>query len=312
MIEKEFLGYNDYPIRVYIWDNVDSPKGVVQIVHGMAEHAGRYDDFANFLNTKGYIVVADDHRGHCKTANGKLGIVPDGDCFHDTVQDLIAITYEAISAYKLPVMLFGHSYGSFLSQAYIQKASDIINGVVLCGSARQPSSLVNIGSLVSNIQKSILGKDKPANMVKNLTFGSYNKKFKKEGSPNAWLSVNKENYIAFDDDRLSGQTMSLGFYTSFFKALKKLYTKNSLSGIRKSLPIYITSGDSDPVGGFSKYVDSLFNTYISAGIENVSVKLYPELRHEILNEKEKDTVYEDILAFIDKCNALQNAKSETV
>ena len=308
MVEKEFLGYKDYPINLYIWDVVAEPKGVVQIVHGMVEHAKRYNDFANFLNANGYIVIADDHRGHGVTAKGKLGVVPTADNFNDTLEDEIKISKYALEQYKLPVTLFGHSYGSFLSQAYIERASNLINGVILSGSARQPGFLVGAGNMVASMHNALFGKDKPAKMIDKLAFGGYNKKFKNDGSPYAWLSKNKDNVQAYEDDKYCGYLVSIGFYKAFFGGLTQLYKKDRLDAIRKDLPIFIISGDMDPVGGFGKYVENLRNTYVKQGIKSVDMKLYHDLRHEILNEVEKREIYDDSLAFIDSLDREYKAK----
>ncbi|MDE5618706.1 MAG: lysophospholipase, partial [Clostridia bacterium] len=178
MKEMEFNGYKDYKLNVAVWDEVDNPKAVVQIMHGMVEHIARYDDFAKFLNANRYIVIGDDHRGHGKTAKRKLGVVPAGDCFRDTVEDAIAIGKYAIDTYKKPLLLFGHSYGSFLSQNYIQKAGDQLKAVVLCGSACKNTPDVKAGKLVANIQSSLFGSDKPANLIKDMSFGPFIAQFK--------------------------------------------------------------------------------------------------------------------------------------
>ena len=267
MKEIIFYGYKDYKLNLAVWDEVSKPRAVVQILHGMAEHIGRYDAFARFLNTKGFVVLGDDHRGHGKTAGeNNLGKVPDGDCFFDTVQDEILITKYAAETYKLPVIIFGHSYGSFLAQAYIQRNSSVIIGAVLCGSACQNGIDVKAGKLLASVQSAVYGKDAEAGMIRKMSFGAY-----------------------------------LGFYKSFFAALRKIYRSKNLSNIRKDLPVFIISGDRDPVGGNGKLVSKLYEKYIDAGLSCVSMKLYPEARHEILNELNKEEVYGDVVDFADTC-----------
>ena len=161
---KQFIleGYRGYDLWLTVWDDVESPKAVVQIFHGMAEHIGRYAHFAEYLNSLGYIVVGDDHRAHGRTAGeGKLGTVPDGDCFADTIQDEIVISEYVKHEYGLPLIVFGHSYGSFLAQGYIQRASGDIIGAVLCGSACQSGAPVALGKFVASAQVALQGKDKP-------------------------------------------------------------------------------------------------------------------------------------------------------
>ena len=302
MKEIIFYGYKDYKLNLAVWDEVENPKAVVQLLHGMAEHIQRYDDFAKFLNSKGYIVLGDDHRGHGKTAGLEdLGKVPDGDCFFDTVQDEILITKYATETYKLPVIVFGHSYGSFLTQAYIQRNSGAIAGAVLCGSACQNGIDVKAGKMLSAVQQTFFGKDAPANAIRKMSFGAYDAQFIAENKEFAWGNRDdkeREKYLA---DPMCNFTLSLGFYKSFFRALSKIYRSKNLSNIRKDLPIFIISGDRDPVGGNGKLVSKLYEMYIDAGLMCVSMKLYPEARHEILNELNKEEVYGDVNDFAETC-----------
>lgn len=301
---KQFIleGYRGYNLWLTAWDEVSEPKAIVQILHGMAEHIGRYDHFATYLNSLGYIVIGDDHRAHGRTAGeDKLGIVPEGDCFADTIQDAIRITEYAKHEYGLPLILFGHSYGSFLAQGYIQRASGDIAAAVLCGSACQSGIAVAFGKLVASLQCSLMGPDAPAKLIRKLTFGAYDAKFASERKPFAWGNrddVEREKYLA---DKMCDFTMSAGFYRSFFHGLSTLYKAKNLSNIRKDLPLFIISGDKDPVGGMGKLVIKLYEKYLSIGMTNVSMKLYPDARHELLNEINKQEVYSDVSDFCDAC-----------
>ena len=307
MKESMFAGYKDYPINLAVWDEVEGKvKGVIQVLHGMVEHTKRYDEFARFMNKNGYVVLGDDHRGHGVTAQGKLGVVPEGDCFTDTVEDEILIGKYARDTYKAPLFVFGHSYGSFLTQRYIQKSSEMA-GVILCGSACMDIPDVKAGLVVANMQAAVLGKDKKANLIRKMSFGPYNNQFKGEKKENAWLTRDDERREKYNADPMCNYTMSIGFYTSFFSALTKLYTPEALSGIPKELPIFIISGDKDPVGGSGKLINKLFEVYKDNGLLNVSVKLYPEARHELLNELNRDEVMADILHF---CNGITDSFKE--
>ena len=299
-MEIKFKAYNDYELNVYVWDEVKSPKAVVQIAHGMAEDAARYADFAKFLNKNGYVVLADDHRAHGKTAQGKLGIVPDGDCYFDTIEDMALLTDYAKDKYKVPVILFGHSYGSFLSQGYIEKHSDKIVACVLCGSAKMDTSDAKLGGMVANLQTALFGKDKPAKFIANLSFGNYEKPFKQDGKTNAWLNRDMAEVDKYNANPMCGFILSLGFYKSFFNGLKQIYG-DAPKQIRNDLPIFIISGDQDPVGGMGVLVKNLFEMYKDFGF-NVDIKLYEGARHEILNEINKEEVYNDALAFFEAHN----------
>ena len=310
MKQTMFAGYKDYPINLAVWDEVEGEvKGVVQILHGMVEHIGRYDEFAKFLNKHGYVALGDDHRGHGVTAQGKLGVVPAGDCFADTVEDEILIGRYARETYNAPLLVFGHSYGSFLTQRYIQKSSEMA-GVILCGSACMDIPDVKAGLAVANMQAKIFGKDKPANLIRKMSFGPYNAQFKAEKKENAWLTRDDERREKYNADPMCNYTMCIGFYTSFFSALGKLYTPEALSGIPKELPVFIISGDKDPVGESGELIDKFAAVYKDNGLLNVSVKLYPQARHELLNELNRDEVMADVLSFYEGVLNKEKEKEE--
>ncbi len=299
---KEFLmnTFDGTEIACYAWDEVSDPVGVVQIAHGMGEHCGRYDNFASFLNANGYIVIAEDHRGHGKTCGYDNRGIVEGDSYNDTVSDMIALTGYAQKKYKLPIVLLGHSYGSFLSQAYIERNGDALSGVILSGSAYMNTAQVAFGRIVAKLQNAFCGGKKPAKLIGKLSFGAYDKQFKSENQPFAWLTRDKkvvQEYLA--DDFCGGSfDMSIAFQKSFFYGLKTVYTPAALGSIPKSLPVLIASGDKDPVGGNGSLVSKLYEEYKALGLTDLDIKLYPEARHEILNEINKEEVYADFLEFI--------------
>lgn len=298
-----FKSFDATPIHCYLWDEVDSPKGVVQISHGMAEHAKRYDDFARFLNANGYIVFADDHRAHGLTSKdassrGIKGFHP-GDIYFDTVQDEVAITKHLKDRFNLPVVYLGHSYGSMLGQRYIEECQDHV-GAVLCGSAMMKGALLSAGCLIANMQYALLGGEKVANVLNAMSFGSYNANFKKEGNPYAWLSRDREQVEKYCADEDCGYTMSIAFFKYFLNGLNASYNAENLAKIDLNKPIAIFSGAKDPVGGNSKLVELLYKQYQDLGVKSVTIKLYEDARHEILNEINKDEVYKDFLARIDE------------
>ena len=294
----------------YLWNQVENPVAVVQIAHGMGEYCGRYDDFASFLNKNGFIVVAEDHRGHGKTCGEmeNLGKV-EGDSYHDTIGDMIALTKYAEMKFKLPIVLIGHSYGSFLAQGYIEKNGAALAGVILSGSAYMNNSQVAFGRVVAKLQNALFGGRKPAKLIAKLSFGAYDKQFKSENQPFAWLTRDKDVVKKYIEDAYCGAayTMSIGFQKSFFYGLKSVYQSAELKKIPKELPVFIASGDKDPVGGNGALVSKLYEEYKALGLTDLDIKLYPDARHEILNEINKEEVYADFLAFIKRVTA---AKSE--
>ncbi|MEG1509952.1 MAG: alpha/beta hydrolase, partial [Clostridia bacterium] len=297
MKEINFKAYKDYELNLCIWDDVKNPKGVVQIVHGMAEHVKRYDVLAKFLNQNGYICLGDDHRAHGVTAlkHGKLGqVTEDGDCFSDTVQDLVKITDYAKETYKLPVVIFGHSYGSFLVQRYIQITSTKVAGAIICGSACQNIFALKIGRVIANMQQKMFGKNKDGKMLNGMVFGAYDIPYKKEIKHFGWVTSDAHERDIYLKDEMCGYVMSIGFFRSFFYGLKNLYTNENLASIRKDLPVLLISGDKDPVGGKGKLVNKLYDVY-TKWLNNVSIKLYKDKRHEIINETNRNEVLGDIL-----------------
>lgn len=291
MIFKSFDGKEIY---VHEWLSAENPKGIVQIVHGMAEHAGRYKEFAEYLNQCGYIVIADDHRGHGNTDPGSLGYCM-GDMFTDTVRDEAAITDYYKKKYPgLKYFIFGFSYGSFLTQSYISKYGDKIDGAVIGGSSHKKDFEVYLGSVAAHLKSD----RKPAVLIEKLSFGAYAKKF----GDRQWLSVDAENNAAYAADPLSGFTCSGRFYRDFFKGLRSLYTKEYIAGLRKDLPVLLVSGEDDPVGNMGRGVRKLHMFYTEkAGMENVSIMLFENSRHEFLNEKQgRKKKWSTVLDFLNK------------
>ncbi|MDD7794748.1 alpha/beta hydrolase [Clostridium sp. 'White wine YQ'] len=287
-------------LYIYCWDKVDNPKGMIQIFHGMAEHSGRYKEFAEYLNSNGFIVYSSDHRGHGKTADTaeEIGIIGENG-FNAIVEDKHLIFEQMKQEHpELPMFLLGHSFGSFLAQEYIIRYGKELKGVVLSGSAAQKGAEVYLGGLISSFQRMISGEKKQSKLLDTLSFGNYNKRFKEDGHKFSWLSTDLKEVKKYEEDPFCGTVFSIGFFYYLMKGLSNLYKKERLNLIQKELPIYIISGENDPVGGDGKLVKRLFEIYKEIGIRDVKMKLYPSLRHEILNEVKKKEVYEDILNWL--------------
>lgn len=289
-----FRSFDGKHIYVHEWNDVENPIGIVQIFHGMVEHGARYENFAKFLNKHGYIVIADDHRGHGNTDMESLGYTP-GNMFEDTIRDEKEIMDHCQKLYpNLKYFIFGFSYGSFLAQSFIGKYSYDIDGAVIGGSSYKKDLEVYLGSLVSSF-----GDEKaPSELIRKLSFGAYEKKF----DDGQWLSNDMENNLAYAKDHLANFTCSNRFYNDFFKGLKSLYTKNYIKGLRKNLPLLLVSGEDDPVGDMGKGVEKLYNFYTKkAGMTDVSLVLFPNSRHEFLNEKEdRDKKWNVLLNFFEE------------
>ncbi|MDS0526706.1 lysophospholipase [Clostridium sp. SHJSY1] len=300
MIIKNIKAKDGKNLYTYCWDKVENPKAVIQIFHGMAEHSGRYEKFSEYLNKHGYIVYASDHRGHGKTAETieELGYIGE-DGFNTIVLDKHLMFQQIKDKYpKLPIFLFGHSFGSFLAQEYIIRYGNELKGVILSGSAAEKGFKVWGGRLVSSIERQIFGEKKKGRIMNALTLETYNKRFETDGSQLSWISSDLNEVRKYEEDPYCGKVFSVGFFYYLMKGLSRLYKKERLVLIPTNLPIYIISGEDDPVGGYGKLVKKLFKIYKNIGIKDVDIKLYLGFRHEIINEKNKIEVYEDILKWL--------------
>ncbi|MDR7870681.1 MAG: alpha/beta hydrolase [Tissierellaceae bacterium] len=291
-------------IFVYYWlpKNEDYYKGVVQIAHGMAEHAGRYDRFAKFLTENGYIVYANDHRGHGKTAGSvqSLGYLADEDGFQWLVRDMHDLSVIIKNEYpNLPLFLFGHSMGSFTAQRYMMLYGNEINGVILSGSNGKQGIALKIGLMIAKWEIKKHGRKKQSNRLDRLIFGGYNKAFKPIRTASDWLSRDVKEVDKYIDDPYCGTVFTAGFFYDFLTGLIEIEDKDNISLVPKDLPIYIFSGDKDPVGKFGKGVIDLYDRYNNHGTIDIKYKLYKDGRHEMLNEINRVKVMNDVVKWVE-------------
>lgn len=284
----------------FSWE-CESPKGVVIVATGMEECAYRYDDFASFLNGKGYNVYCVDHYGQGENALelSQLGIVPRS-FFSKSVRILDDIAKKYAIKNK-PLIIFGHSMGSFIVQDYIQRYSARPTKAIIMGTNGNNAKLAYVfGYPLARLICRLKGEDKEAKFLKSLAVGGYEKSVKNRKTPCDWLSYNEENVNKYVEDPKCGHPSSNGFYRELLKGNHRLYKAKFLGKIRKDLPVLITSGKDDPVGAFGKGPTKLAKLYKKIGLSNVELKVYENMRHEILNEKDNVKVYNDILKFIEK------------
>ena len=288
-------------VAVYTWLPEQKPKAVLHIVHGMAEHALRYDDFAKTACKRGFTVVASDHRGHGKTGakSGLMGYLADGDGFARVVEDQKEINAEIKKQYPgLPIVIIGHSFGSFVTQEYIERYGSTIKAAVLIGSAGHNPS-VSVALLLANLNCAFKGRKSPAKFMNALVFGSYNNRVKNPHTAFDWLSRDANEVKKYIDDEYCGFVCTAGFFQDFMRGLKRLHTQEALKGIPAALPVLITAGSEDPVSDGGKTLKALYRIYQDMGMQDVSLKLYENGRHEILNETDKEEVKADILGWIE-------------
>ncbi|EAE2875055.1 alpha/beta hydrolase [Listeria monocytogenes] len=289
-------------LHLHIWDEVENPVGVVQIVHGMAEHGARYGVFAERLNEAGYIVVADDHRGFGKSAidESYLGHLDGETGFQDMIKDEVVVrTYLKETYPGLSYFIFAHSMGSFVIRTFM--AQHQVDGVILSGSGLQPIPLLKMGQIIT---KQRIKKDemKRSGFLNKLAFWGYNKPFN-ENHRFSWLSRDVAIYEAYEKDPFCGPVVGTsGFFHKLFEAVKISQQKETVESVPKDLPILLLSGSDDPVGHFGKDTPKIALALEAAGVEDVTYKIYEDARHELVNELCKETVFKDVIAWLNTKN----------
>ena len=317
------MAYKEYKLKMrdgkeiylYKW-NVEegvAPKGVVQLIHGMAEYGSRYDRFAKELVSDGYIVYADDHRGHGKSADSMsdLGYISDNDGFHTMVHDQNEINKFIKSENEgLPVYIFGHSMGSFISQRYMELYGNTVDGVILSGTGGKPNATMSFGIFLSKMIMAMKGRKGSGALMDKIGFGNYNDKYETKRTKFDWLSRDEEEVDKYILDPYCGALFPISFFYDFLRGMKSIHKSENLNGIPKNLPIQIFSGDMDPVGNYGEGIKSLVSELTGLGIKNLNYKLYDGARHEIVNEINRDEVTSDVKSCLNKWIGSKAHKNE--
>lgn len=296
---KKIVPYEDANIVSYLWKNDDIEWiGTIQIFHGMAEHILRYDEFAEKLANKGFIVIGHDHYAHGNSTEiNKIGVIENGD-FMEKIIGASQAVHKAYNEYFTKNnYLFAHSMGSMAAQRYIQLYPDEFDKVILCGTDignfKYKMSIV----LTNSVMKKY-GPISYTKIVNKLTMDAFNKKFKKEHQSIGWLSVNKENIANYENDPLCGADFPTNYYNSISKLLVTAAKPENIEKINKKIKLLLIAGKGDPVTNFTKSTKKLFNLYKNHNL-NVNKIIYDNARHELLNENDevKNKVINDIINF---------------
>lgn len=289
-------------IHAVIWQPECEPKGVVQIIHGMCEYAARYAPFAKFLNLNGYIVVAEDHLGHGKSVKDEkdLGYFNEAHDYSVVVEDIheLKLTVQKTTG-DLPWFVLGHSMGSFFCRKYISLYGAEFKAAVIMGSGFKSKATLNTALFAVKLNALFCGWRNRSKLIKKLAFGSYNKKFKPAKTENDWLSQDPQNVINYEADPLCGFSFTNNGYYVLFSVIKQACSKKVIASVPKNLPVFFVAGDKDPVGDYGKGVKKAYEKFKKAGVESVSIALYEEGRHEILNDFCKEQVQSDVVDFYD-------------
>lgn len=279
--------------------------GVICIVHGSCEHSKRYSHFINYLVSNGYIVYSYDLRGHglSNKENEPLGYFGESSGWNNLIYDLDEIIDLIKKENKnLNLYLLGHSMGSFVVRHYAIMFSEKIDGLIVIGTAHNPRLILNLGGFVANkyIEK---GYGKKENKLLNkLSYDSFNKRINNPKTDKDWISRDENIVDNFVKDESCGFIFTTTAFRDMFDGLKFITNRDNIKNTRRDLPILLLSGEEDPVGDNGKMVKKTHNEYKKCGIENIEMKLYNGMRHEILNEIGKEEVYQDILTWINNNN----------
>ena len=287
-------------LNTVIWETEKEPVGVLQIVHGMAEYIDRYDNFAKYMTEHGFNVIGHDHLGHGYSVSDErdYGFFAEESGDKIIIEDMHSVTQYAKEKWEeLPNFILGHSMGSFCLRQYLTKYSNDVFGAIIMGTGWIPSAAALLGKTIATNTCKSKGSHTVNPLLIKLTLEPYNKPFAPARTNCDWLSRDEKQVDLYVNDKLCGFDFTAGAYKDFFTVLEKIAKNKQLIGMRKSLPILITSGSVDPVGG-KKACEKLNAQYKRCGIDDVTLKLWENDRHEILNELDKSDVYDYICTWL--------------
>ncbi|CAM3705211.1 alpha/beta fold hydrolase [Erysipelothrix urinaevulpis] len=290
-------------IKASQWIPDNEPKAILQIVHGMVEFIDRYDGFASYLNQQDILVVGHDHLGHGESVNhesewGYFAKEESADILVEDVESLRKITAEKYP--ELPYFILGHSMGSFVTRNYLLKHSESIDGVIICGTGQNPLIQLKSAKILTRTLAQFRGWRHRSKLIDKLAFGGMNRQFEPARTTSDWLTRDEEIVDFYNHEPRCQFIFTLNGYETLFDLCIKMQDKEKLSLMRKDLPVLFIAGDKDPVGKNGQYIHDVvsdFNEVLSQPAEWI---LYPDYRHEILNEIGKEQVYHDVSEWITK------------
>ena len=301
---KEFF----FPVRNHTrihccqWIPEGKVRGVIQIVHGIAEYGARYDELANVFTKQGFVVVAEDHMGHGGSISEEI---PQG-CFAEGWLTAVSDTYRLLCMTKeeypdVPYFIYGHSMGSFMTRTLLYTYPDAgLSGAVISGTGWMSPMVLKTGRAVCRMEVKKRGANNTSPLINKLMFGSYNKGFDNPRTPVDWLSRDEKEVDKYIADPLCGFDASIGLAYEMLGGMLMNQDKKNLDKMPKDLPVLFVSGDADPVGSNGKGVRLAFEAFQKIGMKDVSLKLYPGGRHEMHNEINRTELHADVLSFLDR------------
>ena len=289
-------------IHAIEWIPEGEVRAILQIAHGMVEFIDRYDRYASFMASKGFYVVGNDHLGHGKsvTDESQLGYFAKHDGNFCVLGDMQQLREDTRKKYPgVPYFILGHSMGSFLARQFIEKFGEGLAGAIIMGTAYQQPATLDLAIGLTAVFQQARGGHYRSDTINNMALGSYNAAFEPGRTKNDWLTKDEAIVDAYTANPLNQFVFTVNGYYNLFRGLRYAEREQNINKIPKDLPILVVSGGKDPVGEFGKGPRIVAQTYQKCGIQDVTLKLYPDDRHEILNELDKETVYQDLLQWIE-------------
>ena len=275
-----------------------SVRAVLQICHGVAEHIARYDAFARYLNGLGIAVVGHDHLGHgLSLPEGGTPVYFGKSNTWNTVVDDIYVLHQRIRLWypDVPLCIMGHSMGSFLTRTYLIRYPGTVKAAIIMGTGWQPKAVIAGGMAVAKAVGAVVGENGTSDLVTNLAFGAYNKLFAPNRTSCDWLSADEGNVDAYMADPLCGADATVGLFRQMLSGIRFNQKLSNLRQMDPRIPVLFVAGEKDPVGDCGNGVRRTYQEFRRAGVQDCTLKLYPGLRHEILNEKaQQQQIFEDI------------------
>nr|WP_300819386.1 alpha/beta hydrolase [uncultured Acetatifactor sp.] len=308
MVKEEFyFDSRDGKSRIhavrYRPEDTGQVRCVLQVVHGMAEYAERYEEFAAFLVERGFVVTGDDHLGHGKSVGqgGKQGYFCEQDPATVLVRDVHRLKKLTEELYPgVPYVLMGHSMGSFITRNYLCRYGTGISGAVIMGTGMQPKAVLDMARLVAGIQKLFCGSGHVSRLLDRLAFCGYGRGITDRRTAFDWLSRDRERVDRYIADPMCGFTFTVNGFGALFELVLRLYSPENLAAVPRELPVFMVSGDADPVGDYGKGVRRAYDSLVAAGLTDIRLKLYPGGRHELLNETNRSQVMQDICRWVEE------------
>lgn len=290
-----------FSIYARVWLPDAPPRAVVQLVHGVAEHVGRYAEISDFLSRHGFLVCGEDHLGHGKTVeNGSYGFFAPEHGWELVVRDVRRLREIMGEQYpRLPYILLGHSMGSFLARTYLILYPGTLDGVILSGTGQEPAPLIALGRALAGLECRRLGPQGVSPLVDALSLGAYNRRFRPNRTSADWISRDPAAVDAYLADPLCRSKCTVSMLRDMLGGLQFIGKKSNLRNMDLDIPVLFLSGDRDPVGGMGRGVQKVRTRFSEAGCRDVTLKLYPGGRHEMFHEINQQEVFEDVLAWLE-------------